>query len=415
MNKLNVLFAVFVSILLLVTNIQAQDKVSNPLTTENTELLRQITILRDSLTRIRKISFDNIPVNDMYKTSGIIQELLNRSEQQIFNMLPKGRFEWSWDGFEQPKDMVATAGDLIHTLSLGKDPFAGKYAEPGGYTVDHALIKKDGVTHLFYIRGTAVTNWPEYPLFNFGHAVSTDLKNWKTENPVLQCPKTGWDQYQVWAPHIIEHNNTYYMFYAGVNQQVAQAICLATSTDLYHWERHEQNPVITSGKWGIWDSNEWSDCRDPVLLKDGKTFYLYYTALHLNAETQKPENCIGISSSTDLYNWKDEGFFRLTNSLSTPPESPFVLKHNGMYYMLYTSYKYGTVYLTSKDPVKGWKELPVEKMVLMPGVSASEIYQDEGRYYMSYISHQKNGLHFFEITELIWNKDGSISIKPIKQ
>ena len=78
-------------------------------------------------------------------------------------------------------------------------------------------------------------------------------------------------------------------------------------------------------------------------------------------------------------------------------------------------YKYGTVYLTSKDPVKGWQELPVGKMVLMPGVSASEIYQDSGKYYMSYISHQKNGLHFFEITELIWNKDGSISLKPMKQ
>ena len=415
MNKLRAFVVVFVSILLFETDIQAQEKVFDPLTTENIELLRQISILRDSLTQIRKISFDNIPVNDMYKTSGIIQELLNRSEQQIFNMLPKGRFEWSWQGFDQPKDMVATAAGLIRTLSMGNDPFAGKYTEPGGYTVDHALIKKDGVTHLFYIRGTAVTNWPEYPLFNFGHAVSSDLKNWEIQNPVLQCPKTGWDQYQVWAPHVIEHNNTYYMFYTGVNQTVTQAICLATSTDLNHWERYEKNPVITTGKWGKWDSNEWSDCRDPVVLKDGKTFYLYYTAMHLNAETNKPEYCIGISTSTDLYNWKDEGFFLLTNSLSTPPESPFVLKHNGMYYMFYTSYKYGTVYLTSKDPVKGWKELPVEKMVLMPGVSASEIYQDKGKYYMSYISHLKNGLHFFEITELIWNMDGRISLKPINQ
>jgi len=53
-------------------------------------------------------------------------------------------------------------------------------------------------------------------------------------------------------------------------------------------------------------------------------------------------------------------------------------------------------------------------MVLMPGVSDSEIYQDNGKYYMTYISHWKNGIHFFEITELIWNKDGSISLKPFK-
>ncbi|MGC9354357.1 MAG: hypothetical protein ACP5D9_10990, partial [Mariniphaga sp.] len=122
------------------------------------------------------------------------------------------------------------------------------------------------------------------------------------------------------------------------------------------------------------------------------------------------EQCIGISSSSDLLHWKDEGFIPLKYSQDTPPESPFVVKHKQTFYLVYTNYKYGIVYLTSKDPVKGWQELPVDKMVLMPGVSASEVYEDNGKHYMSYISHQKNGLHFLEITELFWNKDGSISL-----
>ena len=88
-----------------------------------------------------------------------------------------------------------------------------------------------------------------------------------------------------------------------------------------------------------------------------------------------------------------------------------MLKHNGTYYLLYTNYKYGTVYLTSKDPVKGWTELPVDKMVLMSAISASEIYEENGKWYMSYISHQKNGLHFFEMKELVWGKDGVVSVK----
>lgn len=378
---------------------------------ENIAVLGRIAALRDSLTRIRMMSFESITLANQLKTAGIIGELLNRAEGKIFNILPAGRFDWSWSGFDPPAGMVEQASGLLKVLATGKDPFENMFAEPGSYTVDHALIKKDGLTHLFYIRGIAATNWPEYPLFNFGHAVSRDLKNWEIQKPVLQCPLTGWDQYQVWAPHIIEHKGLYYMYYAGENHNVSQAICLATSPDLYNWKRYVENPVITTGTWGIWDSSRWSDCRDPVILKDGENFYCYYTAVRKNPENGQPESSLGISSSTDLLHWKDEGFIRLAQSLGTPPESPFVLKRSGTYYLFYTNYKYGTVYLTSKDPVKGWTELPAEKMILMSGISASEIYEDNGKWYMSYISHQKNGLHFFEIKELVWGKNGEVTLK----
>ena len=380
---------------------------------ENMAILGRIAVLRDSLTRVRMISFESITLANQLKTAGIIEELLNRAEGKIFNILPAGRFEWSWTGFDPPAGMVDQASGLLKILATGKDPFEGKFAEPGGYVVDHALIKKDGLTHLIYIRGTTATNWPEYPLFNFGHAVSRDLKNWEIQQPVLQCPATGWDQYQVWAPYILERKGLYYMFYAGENKNVAQAICLATSSDLYNWTRYDKNPVITTGTWGIWDSARWSDCRDPVVLQDGDNYFCYYTAVRKNAENGQSESCLGISSSADLIHWKDEGFIRLEQSLTTPPESPFVLKRNGTYYLFYTNYKYGTVYLTSKDPVKGWKELPADRMVLMGGISASEIYEDNGKWYMSCISHQKNGLHFFEIKELSWGKDGEVALKKL--
>jgi hypothetical protein len=378
---------------------------------ENNAVLGRIATLRDSLTRVRMISFESVTIANQLKAAGIIEELLNRAEGKIFNILPAGRFEWSWTGFDPPAGMVDQAAGLLKILATGADPFEGKFAEPGGYTVDHALIKKDGLTHLFYIRGTAATNWPEYPLFNFGHAVSRDLKNWEIKQPVLQCPATGWDVYQVWAPYILERKGLYYMFYAGENKNVAQAICLATSPDLNNWTRYDKNPVITTGTWGLWDSAKWSDCRDPVILQDGDNYYSYYTAVRKNTENGQAESCLGISSSTDLLHWKDEGFIRLEQSLVTPPESPFVLKRNGTYYLFYTNYKYGTVYLTSKDPVKGWTELPADKMVLMGAISASEIYEDNGKWYMSYISHQKNGLHFFEIKEIQWNQDGGVSVK----
>lgn len=381
--------------------------------TMDIQLLRHISILRNDLAQIRHKRFEYLTLANEDKVSGIIEELFNRAEQKVLNTLPAGKFGWSWSGFDTPKDMVAQAEDFLKILSLGKDPFEGKFAEPGGYTVDHALIEKDGIYHLFYIRGCAVTNWPEYPLFNFGHATSKDLINWHIEKPVLQCPESGVDEYQVWAPYILKYKNQFWMFYAGVNNNVCQSICLATSKDLYHWQRYDKNPVVTTGSWGLWDKKQWSDCRDPMVLQDGNTFYCYYAAGRTNPETQKHEYCLGVSSSKNLIAWKDEGFIRLEQSLDTPPESPFAVKHNGKYYIFYTNYKFGTSYIKSNNPLKNWRELPVNKMSVLPGVSASEILESKGKWYITLISHIKNGLHFFEIRKLIWNADGTVSVKSL--
>jgi hypothetical protein len=406
-----VLFIIyFISIL----NIKSSAQSANP-DTADLQLLKQISSLRSDLAQIRHKRFERLTLADRDKVSGIIEELFNRAEQKVLNTLPAGKFEWSWSGFDTPKDMVAQGEDFLKTLSMGADPFEGKFAEPGCYTVDHALIEKDGIYHLIYIRGCAATNWPEYPLFNFGHAVSRDLITWQIEKPVLQCPLSGVDEYQVWAPYILKYKNQYWMFYAGVNNNVCQSICLATSKDLYNWQRYEKSPVITTGPWGLWDKNQWSDCRDPMVLQDGDNFYCYYAAGRINPETQKHEYCLGISSSKDLLTWKDEGFIRLEKSLDTPPESPFAVKHNEKYYIFYTNYKYGTTYITSNNPIKNWHELPVDKMSVIPEVSASEILETKGKWYITLISHIKNGLHFFEIRDLIWNVDGTVSVKPFNK
>ena len=378
---------------------------------EDVVLLKKIASLRNELIRVGRLQLDNISLADQKKTAGIAGELLDRAEQKILGELPEGRFFWSYTGFDEPEGMVKMAEGFMEDLASGRDPLEGKYAEPGGYVVDHAIIKKDDLWHLIYIRGIAGTNWPEYPLSNFGHAVSPDLKNWHTEKPVLETLEEGFDTYQVWAPHIIKHQDKYWIYYTGVNDSVTQAICMATSDDLYDWERHEANPLITTLPWGFWDESHWSDCRDPMVLKEGDTFYCYYTAGRMVPDTDSFENCLGIASSKDLVNWKDEGFRRLVHTLETPPESPFVVKKNGMFYLFYTNYKHGIVYLTSPDPLKGWKENPDDPQSIMEGVSATEIIQENGHWYITYISHMNNGLHFFEIKELVWNSDGSIAVQ----
>ncbi len=388
------------------------------LSTSDISLIKEIAALRNDLSEARSVRMEHLTIENQMKAAWIIEELLNRAEQKTCGTLRSLiKSEFDWGTYESAEAMVAQAKGFLKTLKEGNDPFEGKFAEPGGYATDHAFVKKDGKFHVFYIRGIAATDWPAYHLFNFGHAVSKDLKNWTIEKPVLQCSKTGPDVFQVWAPHIIKRKGVYYMFYAGVNPNVCQSICLATSKDLYNWTRDEKNPVIISGPWatGVYDQNKWSDCRDPMVFKDGRNYYCYYTSMRMNPETHKQEQCIGISGSTDLLNWKDEGFIRLEHSLDIPPESPFVVKHKGTYYLVYTNYRHGIVYLTSKNPLKGWKEAPEDKMTIMSGVSATEILQVGKQWKMSLISHQKNGLHFIEFRNLIWNKDGSINVKPLDE
>ena len=372
-------------------------------------LLRRISALRTDLAKASSRAFDSLDIDNQRKAAGFIAELLNRSEQLLLGTLPPGRYEWSWSGFDDPAQMTRWAEGYLAELAAGRDPFPGKFAEPGVHVIDHALIEKNGEHHLFYIRGTAATSWSEFPTANFGHAVSTDLKNWRIENPVLQTEPGAWDGYQVWAPYVMEHGGKYYMFYTGVNDSVSQAIGLAVSDDLYRWKRCGDGPVVTPGVWGQWSENAWSDCRDPVVLQDGDTFYCYYTA----RRKEPSEACIGVASSKDLTHWRDEGFIRFENSLDTPPESPYAFKRDGRYYLVYTSYRDGTVYSVSDDPVRGWKQIPGDEASLISGVSASEVYRtSDGDWYLSLISHP-NGLHFFEIRSLVWNGGEKPVVRPM--
>lgn len=394
---------------------ETKSETMKPKNPSDSTILADIEAARQRLIKIADKRIETITEFNQQKAVGIIERHLDFAEEKLAG-LPPGRFPWSYDGFEEPDGLVATAGKFMADLEAGKDPFEGKYAEPGGYAVDHALIKKGDTHHLIYIRGKAVSNWPESPLENFGHAISTDLVNWTPQEPVLQCPDSGWDGYQVWAPHIIEHDGKYWMFYTGVNSNACQAIGIATSDDLYHWTRCEKNPVITSGPWGYWGTGHWSDCRDPMVLKDGDTFYCYYTAYRqLQKDPPEGEYCVGVASSKDLLNWTDCGFIRLEHSLTTPPESVFTVKRNGKYYLTYTNYKHGIVYAVSDNPVEGFVEPDPTEIAILAGVSASEIYRDGDDWYISLISHMQNGLHFFEIQRMVWNEDGTITARPMKE
>lgn len=159
--------------------------------------LTRITKLRKKVAEAGNSKSKNITPANFEKTTGIILRLLERAEQTLTDTLPKARFDWERQGYTSPEKMIDQAEGYLNILKEGKDPLHGKFAEPGGTVIDHCLIKKDGLFHLFYIRGKAATHWPESPTRNFGHATSKDLLNWETHEPVIQSPEKGWDEYQI--------------------------------------------------------------------------------------------------------------------------------------------------------------------------------------------------------------------------
>ena len=86
-----------------------------------------------------------------------------------------------------------------------------------------------------------------------------------------------WDSTIVYAPHVIQQGDTYYMFYSGSDSDTGRpaAIGLATSTDGITWEKYANNPIIAPDSDG-YDAMCVS-VGVPLLLDDG-TWVLYYAA-----------------------------------------------------------------------------------------------------------------------------------------
>jgi len=120
---------------------------------------------------------------------------------------------------------------------------------------DVDVLYHDGLYHLFHL---------VLPNHDFiAHAVSTNALSWRRVNNALFIGDPGsWDDLMLWTMHVSPdpHNVGHWrMFYTGLSrrdQGKYQRLGLATSNDLYHWQK---SPV------------HWEDHRgpnDPQLVKD---------------------------------------------------------------------------------------------------------------------------------------------------
>lgn len=129
-----------------------------------------------------------------------------------------------------------------------------------------------------------------------------DLKVWhRLDKPVFSW-KDGeaWEAGGLYKAGIIEHDQTWYMFYNAKDTQKRwiEQTGVAMSKDLFHWERCKENPIVKVSLEPAWDSRFLSD---PYVVKDGDLwldfFFGYDGKVYKHAQD-------GLALSHDLIHWE---------------------------------------------------------------------------------------------------------------
>lgn len=266
------------------------------------------------------------------------------------------------------------------------DPFV--YETPFKFIKDFSIIKgPKGRYHIFSITGDLFANhdWvPDGQERTFSHASSQDLRHWTIHPPVISISdqpypdgRGRFKDRNVWAPHVIERDGRYWMFYTSVNQHLSQSISLAMSPDLFEWTEYEHNPVFTPEgiEWVNWARDSWGDCRDPMVLREGDVFYLYAT---VNLKPPGETGGVIVVQSTDLLHWHQP---RIAVRGRMVSESPHVFKIGDRFFMATSSI--GAATYASNHPATGWHRIDFSR----PDVQAAERWVSTSRGWAEEVIH----------------------------
>ena len=228
--------------------------------------------------------------------------------------------------------------------------------------------------HLFYIRHSMYTMPADLNEKNIGHTWTTDFNSWypnPTDTTALTVRPLKFDELHVWAPTIVQHGPTFYMFYTGVRKDPGgernhQRIGLATSTDLDTWTPGDA-PVLTAPDvfWASKDppTYDGQQLRDPFVMADPVNpgqWLMYFVAVD---SLRYPQMAVGVARSFgDFSQWIADdyplrGTQKNTSLASTigptvAVESPHVFRRNGRWWLPYSVNGYNVFFETtaSVDP-----------------------------------------------------------------
>jgi beta-1,2-mannosidase len=183
---------------------------------------------------------------------------------------------------------------------LSADPILA----PEGHTFESAgtfnptVIKKDGKFVMLYRaqdrNGTS----------SIGYGSSDDGIHFTRRSEPVMVPEAPYEKGGgVEDPRLQKFSDTYYLTYTGYNNVDGAApdkkdaqLCLATSTDLIHWERRGVILPSFKGKWNV----KWTKSGAIVPEKINGQYWMYYLGDAKGKDTQ-----MGVAYSDDLLHWTE--------------------------------------------------------------------------------------------------------------
>jgi len=281
-----------------------------------------------------------------------------------------------------PADELVSAGEFvpIYDPSVGED-------EPW-YINDHTIVQgADGTWHMFGITHAE----PADPLDerHFAHATAPELQGPWTKQPFALDYDPWYGESHLWAPHVIEVDGTYYMFYCGGGADNSEyTINLATSPDLETWTRHPDGPLFRDGY----------DARDPMVIRIDDQWVMYYTA---TSDPAGGNHTVMYRTSDDLVDWSDRQAAFTDDEVGTwggGTESPFVVERPDGWYLFIgprpTPEYVGTDVFRSDDPF----DFTGAELVGHIESHAAEVVVDGDDWFVTAAGWGQGGLHLAPLT-----------------
>lgn len=209
---------------------------------------------------------------------------------------------------------------------------------------------------------------------------SSDLIDWQEAGYVYKRQPDSWGESDFWAPEVVFHNHKYYMHYSarwGKNQSLRMGAAVADSplgpfTDVFN------QPMFDFG-YAVIDGHVFFD-------EDGRKYFYYSRDCSENIVDGRHESHLYVLElNDDLLSFKGEPI------LITQPEQeweirsgvewrwnegPFVLKHDGKYYLMYSanfyaSRDYSVGYAVAESPLGPFIKAAHNPILVSPNTEIS--------------------------------------------
>jgi hypothetical protein len=275
---------------------------------------------------------------------------------------------------------------------IAGDPDLGKYTTAKQQPVDFGIWQAaDGTWQLWScIRATATPGKTRL-LYRWQADKLTD-RSWTPMGIAMMAdPNFGETEGGLQAPFVLKERSDYYMFYGDWEH-----IAMAKSEDGKTFARQ----LTPEGKSGMFGEGAGSNTRDPMMIKIGSLFYIYYTAY------PDDQGFDFARTSKDLRHWSEAvkvAYGGSQGNTKYSAECSFVYYHraSGYYYLLRNQF-YGqnaqfSVY-RSKDPLDFGKNNDRFLVETMP-YAAPEIVESEGQTYLAVLLPSLKGI---QIARLKW-------------